>query len=107
MEFINYIVANSSQIILLLLEHIELTILSVVLSILIGIPVGILISYVKKLGRPILGLTNVIQAVPSMALLGFMIPLLGIGENPAIVMVILYSLLPIIKNTYTGIKNIN
>lgn len=107
MEFINYIVANSSQIISLLLEHIELTILSVVLSILIGIPVGILISYVKKLGKPILGLTNVIQAVPSMALLGFMIPLLGIGEKPAIVMVILYSLLPIIKNTYTGIKNIN
>lgn len=107
MEFINYIVANSSQIISLLLEHIELTILSVVLSILIGIPVGILISYIKKLGKPILGLTNVIQAVPSMALLGFMIPLLGIGEKPAIVMVILYSLLPIIKNTYTGIKNIN
>ena len=107
MEFLNYLTENSSQIISLLLEHIELTLLSVVLSILIGIPVGILISYVKKLGKPILGLTNVIQAIPSMALLGFMIPILGIGMIPAIVMVILYSLLPIIKNTYTGIKNIN
>lgn len=107
MEFLNYFTENSSQIISLLLEHIELTLLSVVLSILIGIPVGILISYVKKLGKPILGLTNVIQAIPSMALLGFMIPILGIGMVPAIVMVILYSLLPIIKNTYTGIKNIN
>lgn len=107
MEFLNYLTENSSQIISLLLEHIELTLLSVVLSILIGIPVGILISYVKKLGKPILGLTNVIQAIPSMALLGFMIPILGIGMVPAIVMVILYSLLPIIKNTYTGIKNIN
>ena len=107
MEFFNYLAENSSQIISLLLEHVELTLLSVVLSIIIGIPVGILISYVKKLGKPILGLTNIIQAIPSMALLGFMIPILGIGMVPAIVMVILYSLLPIIKNTYTGIKNIN
>ena len=107
MEFLSYLTENSSQIISLLLEHIELTLLSVVLSIIIGIPVGILISYVKKLGKPILGLTNIIQAIPSMALLGFMIPILGIGMVPAIVMVILYSLLPIIKNTYTGIKNIN
>ncbi|MBR3887681.1 MAG: ABC transporter permease subunit [Clostridia bacterium] len=107
MNLINYISENYEQILSLLLEHIELTLLSVILSILIGIPVGILISYVKKLGKPILGLTNVIQAIPSMALLGFMIPFLGIGTLPAIVMVILYSLLPIIKNTYTGIKNIN
>ena len=107
MGFLDYLAENSSQIISLLLEHVELTLLSVVLSIIIGIPVGILISYVKKLGKPILGLTNIIQAIPSMALLGFMIPILGIGMVPAIVMVILYSLLPIIKNTYTGIKNIN
>ena len=54
-----------------------------------------------------MALANIIQAIPSMALLGFMIPLLGIGTKPAIVMVILYSLLPIIKNTVTGLDNIN
>ncbi len=107
MEFFSYMSENSSQIISLLLEHIELTIFAVILSIVIGIPIGILISYVKKLGKPVLGLANVIQAIPSMALLGFAIPFLGIGTAPAIVMVVLYSLLPIIKNTYIGITNIN
>ena len=107
MEFIDYVVQNHEQIISLFLEHIELTFIAVGLSILIGVPIGILISYVRKLDKPILGLSSVIQAVPSMALLGFMIPFLGIGTIPAIIVVILYSLLPIIKNTYTGINGIS
>lgn len=107
MEILSYVQNNSSQIISLLIEHIELTVIALFLAIVIGIPIGILISYVKKLGKPILGLANVVQAIPSMALLGFTIPFLGIGTVPAIVMVVLYSLLPIIKNTYTGIKSIN
>ena len=107
MEFWNYLIDNHSEIISLLIEHIELTFLSVGLAVLIGIPLGILISYIKPLGKPVLGLTNVVQAIPSMALLGFVIPFLGIGSKPAIVMVVLYSLLPIVKNTYTGIKNIS
>ena len=107
MEFINYIISNSPEIIDLLIEHIKLTSLSVFIAILIGIPVGILISYVKKLGRPVLALANILQAIPSMALLGFTIPFLGIGTIPAILMVVLYSLLPIIKNTYIGLENIN
>lgn len=107
MEFVDYVVQNHEQIISLFLEHIELTFIAVGLSILIGVPIGILISYVKKLDKPILGLSSVIQAVPSMALLGFMIPFVGIGTIPAIIVVILYSLLPIIKNTYTGINGIS
>ena len=107
MEFINYIISNSPEIIDLLIEHIKLTSLSVFIAILIGIPIGILISYVKKLGRPVLALANILQAIPSMALLGFTIPFLGIGTIPAILMVVLYSLLPIIKNTYIGLENIN
>lgn len=107
MELIEYLKENYMQIFELLIEHIELTFLSVFIAILIGIPIGILISYIKKLDKPILGLSNIVQAIPSMALLGFMIPFLGIGTKPAILMVVLYSLLPIIKNTYIGIKNIN
>ena len=107
MTLFNYLQENFSQVLSLLLEHIELTLLSVFVSVMIGIPIGILISYIKKLGKPIIGVINIIQAIPSMALLGFMIPILGIGTLPAVVMVVLYSLLPIIKNTYTGIKNIN
>ncbi len=107
MNFIDYLVLNKSQILNLLVEHVRLTVIAVGFAIILGVPLGILISYVKKLNRPVLGFANVVQAIPSMALLGFSIPFLGIGTLPAVVMVILYSLLPIIKNTFTGIQNIN
>lgn len=107
MNFLNYIAGNYTQILSLLIEHLKLTAISVGLAILIGVPLGIFISYAAKASKAILTVANVIQAIPSMALLGFMIPLLGIGTVPAIVAVVLYSLLPIIKNTYTGIENIN
>ena len=104
---VTYFFENRAQIWSLLLEHIELTFFAVALAIIIGIPIGILISYIKKLNKPILGLASVFQAIPSMALLGFMIPFLGIGRVPAIVVVVLSSLLPIIKNTATGISGIS
>ncbi|MCI6151685.1 glycine betaine ABC transporter substrate-binding protein [Fusobacterium perfoetens] len=107
MNFIQYIITNQEQVLKLLLEHIYLTLISVGLAVLIGVPIGILISYVKSLNKPVLGIANIMQAIPSMALLGFMIPFLGIGTVPAITAVVLYSLLPIIKNTYIGIDNIN
>ena len=102
-----YMTQHLGQIADLLMEHIEMTAIAVGFAILIGVPLGILISYVKKLDKPIIGVANVVQAIPSMALLGLAIPLLGIGALPAVVMVIIYSLLPIIKNTYTGIASID
>ncbi|AOR24267.2 glycine betaine ABC transporter substrate-binding protein [Clostridium taeniosporum] len=107
MGFFNYLIEAKSQIFMLLIDHIKLTALSVGLAIIIAMPLGICISYIKKMSKPVLAIANIIQAIPSMALLGFAIPFLGIGKIPAIVMVVLYSLLPIIKNTNTGIKNIN
>jgi osmoprotectant transport system permease protein len=106
-KFFKFVVSRQDQILTLTAQHIELTVLSVVLAIIVGIPLGISITRVKKLSGPVIGFANLIQAVPSLALLGFLIPLLGIGSTPAIVMVFLYSLLPIIKNTYTGLMNIN
>jgi osmoprotectant transport system permease protein len=105
--FWNYITANYQQLFSLLGQHIYLSIISVLIAVIIGIPLGILISKEPKLSKPIIGTTNVIQAVPSLALLGFLIPFIGIGSTPAIVMVVLYSLLPIVKNTYTGLTNID
>ncbi len=106
-SFKDFVVSRQGQIIDLTLQHIELTVFAVVIAIIVGIPLGILISRVKKLSGPVIGFANLIQAVPSLALLGFLIPILGIGSTPAILMVFLYSLLPIIKNTYTGLMNIN
>lgn len=107
MSFSQYIQTNFAQIMQLLVEHVKMTAISVGLAILIGVPLGIFISYLSKASKPVLSVANIIQAIPSMALLGFMIPFLGIGTVPAVSAVVLYSLLPIIKNTYTGIENIN
>ncbi|MBA5850284.1 ABC transporter permease subunit [Clostridium sp. cel8] len=106
-EFYNFVINRSDQIFKLFMQHIELTVLSVIIAILIGVPLGILIERNKKISSFVIGIANVIQAIPSLALLGFLIPIIGIGSKPAIVMVILYSLLPIIKNTYTGLAGIN
>ena len=90
-----------------IVEHIQLTGIALSVSILIGVPVGIIISYVKPLNKPTLAVINVVQAIPSLALLGFLIPFLGIGAKPAIFMVVVYSLLPIVKNTFAGLSNMN
>ena len=106
-NFINQLIIKKSEILSLLLTHIELTIVAVLISVIIGVPLGIAISRNKKVANGVIGLANLTQAIPSLAILGFLIPVIGIGSAPAITMVVLYSMLPIIKNTYTGIVNIN
>lgn len=107
MGFFNFITQRSSEILSLTGKHLQLTAISVLLAIFIGVPIGILISRYKKAAPYVIGVANIVQAVPSLALLGFLIPVIGIGELPSILMVFLYSLLPIIKNTYTSLENIS
>lgn len=95
------------KIIQLSIQHISLTLTAILIAILVGVPLGIVISMVKPLRKIILGFVNLVQAVPSMALLGLLVPILGIGSKPAIFMVVVYSLLPIVKNTYIGITSID
>ena len=106
-NFISFVVNRKSQIIDLTFQHIQLTVFSIVIAIIIAIPLGILIVRYRKLSVPVIGFTNIVQSVPSLALLGFLIPILGIGSKPAIIMVVMYSLLPILKNTFTGLTNIS
>jgi osmoprotectant transport system permease protein len=89
------------------LQHIGLTFISLFIAVLIGLPLGILISKKKALAGSVLSIAGILQTIPSIALLGFMIPLLGIGPKPAIVALFLYALLPIIRNTYTGITGVD
>src|SRR6185437_15189793 len=89
------------------ITHIGLTFISLFIAVIIGVPLGILISKRKKLAGGVLGFAGILQTIPSIALLGFMIPLLGIGATPAIVALFLYALLPIIRNTYTGINGVD
>ena len=88
-------------------EHLQLTFISLFLATFIAIPLGILLTRYKKWSEPIIGITAIFQTVPSLALLGFMIPLLGIGTTPAILALTIYGLLPILRNTYTGIVGVN
>lgn len=90
-----------------LLQHIQLVFISMLIAIMIGVPLGILITRVKSLEAPILGIAGILQTIPSLALLGFMIPLFGIGVKTAVAALFLYSLLPIIRNTFTGIKDVD
>jgi len=86
--------------------HLFLVGISLVAAILFAVPLGIVAAKYSRLEKIILGVVGVIQTIPSLALLVFMIPLLGIGGPPAIVALFLYSLLPIVRNTYTGIHDI-
>lgn len=88
-------------------EHVTLVLLSVALACLAGIPLGVLAAFAPRLRHPVLGLTGVLQTVPSLALLAMLIPLLGmIGTAPALVALFVYALLPIVRNTCTGLLQV-
>lgn len=87
-------------------EHLELVGISLTLAVLAAIPLGVVAARRPKLGQVILGVVGVIQTIPSLAVLVFMIPLLGVGTWPAVVALFLYSLLPIVRNTYAGLHDV-
>ncbi len=87
-------------------DHLILVTISLSAAIVIAVSLGILAVKMSQLGKIILGVVGIIQTIPSLALLVFMIPLLGIGGPPAVMALFLYSLLPIVRNTYTGIRDI-
>lgn len=91
-------------------EHLWLVFISVTIAVLVGLPLGILLTRFKRLRAPVLGFASVMQTVPSLALFGLLIPLPfigGIGARTAIVALVLYALLPIIRNTVTGILGVD
>ena len=111
-EIIRYVGSNYPTIIKLTIEHLYLVSISVGAAILSGVPIGILITKDKKLADAVLYIASVIITIPSVAMFGLMIPLLslvnrGIGFWPAAIAIFLYSQLPIIRNTYTAINNID
>ena len=100
----------SEEVLNLTLEHLFLVALATGAACAVGIPVGILLTRSPALSKPVLAAANVLQTIPSLALFGFLIPLLGsygIGRLPAIIALFLYSLLPIIRNTFTGISHVD
>jgi osmoprotectant transport system permease protein len=110
MNVFQFIVQNRSEVMELTLEHLWMVAVSTFLAVLIGIPLGILITRWPGLNKPVLGSANVIQTIPSLALFGFLLPVPWIGaraERLAILALTLYALLPLIRNTYAGIKGVD
>lgn len=88
-------------------EHIVLSVVALFWAIVVAVPTGILLTRYRKLAGPVLAVISVFQTIPSLALLGFMIPLFGIGPIPAVIAMVIYALLPIVRNTYTGILDVD
>ncbi len=91
----------------LLLEHLWLILVSLLIAVFVSVVVGVIISYKTGLAITVLTICQILMTIPSMAMLAFMVPLFGIGFTTGVVALVLYSLLPIVRNTYTGIKEIS
>ncbi len=109
MSFWQFLQLNWAELLLLVRQHIVLVFIAILVAVIIGVPTGIALTRYRSLRGPVLGLANVMQTIPSLALFGFLIPLPfigGIGSRTALVALVLYSLLPIIRNTVTGILGV-
>src|SRR5438067_6965037 len=102
--------AHRSEVFQLTLEHLEIVAISILIAAGIGLPLGIVMTRKPRMSRPILTIANIVQTIPSLALFGFLIPLPfigGIGARTPLVALVLYSLLPISRNTFTGISGVD
>ncbi|MFW6324570.1 MAG: ABC transporter permease [Desulfovibrionales bacterium] len=111
MDLIRFIQDNWGRTLLLTGEHIWMVALSLVLATMIGVPVGIMITKNENLAKRVINSANIMMTIPSIALFGIMLPFLslfghGLGKVPAVIALVLYSQLPIIRNTYIAIKNV-
>ncbi|SHN30268.1 osmoprotectant update ABC transporter permease/substrate-binding subunit OpuFB [Gracilibacillus kekensis] len=106
-NFVDVFQTRQDQLWQALLEHIQISFIALLFAVLISIPLGIYLTKQEKIAEPIIGVAAVLQTIPSLALLGLFIPLFGIGKVPAIIALILYALLPVLRNTYTGIKEVD
>ena len=110
MNIFQFMVQNHDQVLELTLEHLWLVGVSTLLAVLIGIPLGIFIAHWPVWNKPVLAGANIIQTIPSLALFGFLLPLPWLGERAdrlAILALTLYALLPLIRNTYAGIRSVD
>jgi len=110
MNFWNFLAANRQQVFDLTVEHVTLVGLAMLFAVLIGIPLGILITRAPRLSKAVIGGANIIQTIPSLALFGFLLPAPWIGDRAgrlAVLALALYALLPLIRNTYAGIRGVD
>jgi osmoprotectant transport system permease protein len=106
-EVLTYIAGHRREILALTEQHIWLSFLAVAISTIIGVGTGILLSRVRVLAAPVIGLAGILYTIPSLALFGLLIPLMGIGVRPAVLALVLYAQLVLIRNTLVGIRSVD
>ena len=104
---ITFLQENGSQLVTLMFEHLYISFISLLLGIIVAVPLGVLITRTPKAANFIIGVASIFQTIPTLALLALMIPLIGIGRFPAIIALFIYSLLPILRNTYIGMNDVS
>jgi osmoprotectant transport system permease protein len=102
---LSYLVANRRELLARTWEHVTLSALALLLGVLVAVPLGVLLERRRRTAEAVIALTGITQTIPSIALLAFMIPFLGVGAVPALVALWIYSIFPILRNTYTGIRD--
>lgn len=110
MNLLDFLLRNREQFFTLTLQHLFLVGVSTGIALVVGVPLGIFLTRRPRFSPPVLGLANIFQTIPSLALFGFLIPIPfigGVGARTAIVALVLYALLPIIRNTHAGIQGID
>lgn len=106
-DFIQTFQERKIELLTALSEHLQISLISLFFAVIIAVPLGILLTRKERMAEFIIGTSAVMQTVPSLALLGLLIPLVGIGKLPAIIALVVYALLPILRNTYTGIRELD
>jgi osmoprotectant transport system permease protein len=106
-DLISFIIKRQSRIFVLLGQHLSMVMTALLFSIVIGLIVGYLITFNKKIAKFVIYVCSLMMTIPSLALFVFLIPVLGIGEKPAIAGLVIYTLLPIVRNVYVGLTNID
>lgn len=99
--------ARKDELLVALLEHIELSFIALFFAVIIAVPLSLYLTRHRKIAESVINMTAVMQTIPSLALLGLMIPIFGIGKIPALIALVVYALLPIMRNTYTGITEVD
>jgi len=107
MGFFSFAMSKKKYLLKIIKDHLVLSFSAFFLALLVSLPIGILLTRYQKAGMIVFPIVNTIQTIPSLALLGFLIPVVGIGFIPALIALFLYSLLPLIRNTYTGILGVD
>ncbi|WP_347860535.1 ABC transporter permease/substrate-binding protein [Salimicrobium sp. PL1-032A] len=106
-EFIQVFEQRQDEFWIKIWEHLQISIISLVIATLIAVPLGLILTRKEKTAEPIIQVAAILQTIPSLAVLAFLIPFFGIGQTPAIIALTAYGLLPILRNTYTGIKEVD